>query len=220
MYLLQSSPPDVLSAVHSYITAMKGPRPLLFCFFFLSPQGSGEGWCAPTWKPGHRPLPSWKPKVVFPLRGALFFCSASYHAKIYCERQAIPRSIYGTAEHAMRAEIYLFRLDVWHSGKVWRPPSLCHTRHSAAAGSNEDDWVSFNWVAELAQHLCAPSFYTHTHDTGFMPLDMIPCKYHLPSASPRGNAPTCVSHRCKESAMSSHVFALTTMAIRLARPAS
>lgn len=216
MYLLQSSPPDVLSAVHSYITTMKGPWPLLFWFFF-SPQGSGEGWCAPTWKPGHRPLPSWKPKVVFPLRGALFSALLLIVQRFIAKDKPYhaPFTAWLNMPWGLR---YLFRLDVWHSGKVWRPPSLCHTRPSAAAGSNEDDWVSFKWVAELAQHLCAPSFYTH--DTGFMPLDMIPCKYHLPSASPRGNTPTCVSHRCKESAMSSHVFTLTTMAIRLARPAS
>lgn len=58
------------------------------------------------------------------------------------------------------------------------------------------EWPS--WLNICARHPFIRT-HAHTHDTGFMPLDMIPCKYHLPSASPRGNAPTCVSHRIAKS---------------------
>lgn len=58
-------------------------------------------------------------------------------------------------------------------------------------------------TAANVQHLHSASLYictlTHTLDAGFMPLDMIACKYHLPSASPTGNMGTCVSHCLRES---------------------
>lgn len=67
-------------------------------------------------------------------RRAFFFCSGSYHMKIYCGRQAIPRSIYSMAEHAARVKIFIWA-DAWHHGKVLKLPSLCHTCHSATVRS-------------------------------------------------------------------------------------
>lgn len=131
MHLLQSS----LSSMFSAFICCSDERSDHFCLFSKDVVMVGahpRGNLPPT-PPTPQLLPSWKHKVVF-TQEERFFCSGSYHMKIYCGRQAIPRSIYSMAEHAARVKIFI-RADAWHHGKVLKLPSLCHTCHSATVRS-------------------------------------------------------------------------------------
>lgn len=84
IYLLQTSPPDMLCNV--FIQG-SNERPLLFPLLPKEVVKVGARPC------GNLATAKLEAQSGVSPKRSIFFCSASYHTKIYCERQAILRSI-------------------------------------------------------------------------------------------------------------------------------
>lgn len=125
MYLLQSSPPDTLCS--AFIQGTNGrTRPILFPVLPKEVK----------WRRLVRdrvetsPLPSWKPKVVFPLRGA-FFSALLLIIQGFIAKDKPYHAPFRARLNMPSCLRYLFRLDVWHNGKVWEAAvAVSHTPFS------------------------------------------------------------------------------------------